>query len=149
MIDTSEYGYGASFVDWTKPKLSATEINKLKQKMTKEEREMYEEFSENNDFATATNNIYKINASTSLLKEKDIANMFKGDLVVIRNTIYARHGYAFKSKPLRAFFEKQDWYVPIKTDIKNELTEIEKQNIALLLMYEKNAKEYFDNFGRG
>jgi hypothetical protein len=35
------------------------------------------------------------------------------------------------------------------TNIKNAFTEIEKKNIALLLKYEKVAKEFYDYFGRG
>ncbi|MFN5849409.1 MAG: YARHG domain-containing protein, partial [Chitinophagales bacterium] len=65
------------------------------------------------------------------------------------NMIYARHGYSFKNRPLRVFFDAQEWYIPVHTDIKKDLTEIEKKNIQLLLKYEKNAKEYYDYFGRG
>ncbi|MFY9310265.1 MAG: YARHG domain-containing protein [Bacteroidia bacterium] len=101
------------------------------------------------EFATSTQLIYKVNASNTLLKKEDVANMKKGDLLVIRNAIYARHGYSFKNRPLRVFFDSQDWYIPVHTDIKKDFTEIEKKNIELLLRYEKNAKEYYDYFGRG
>ena len=47
------------------------------------------------------------------------------------------------------FFDAQEWYIPVFVDIKSDFTEIEKQNIELLLRYEKNAKEYYDYFGRG
>ena len=75
--------------------------------------------------------------------------MKRGDIYILRNTIYARHGYSFKYRPLRVFFDKQSWYIPMNTNIKDDFTEIEKQNIKLLLRYEKNAKEYYDSFGRG
>ena len=74
---------------------------------------------------------------------------YKTKLRVIRNMIYARHGYSFKNRPLRVFFDAQEWYIPVNTDIKKDLTEIEKKNIQLLLKFEKNAKEYYDYFGRG
>lgn len=106
-----------------------------------------EEFSE--DFVSATDKIYSINASTKLLTKAEVENLKKGDLLIIRNMIYARHGYSFKNRPLRVFFDAQDWYMPIHTDIKAELTDIEKKNIELILKYEKNAKEYYDYFGRG
>jgi YARHG domain len=140
---------GNSFIDWTKPKISKDEKKKLKAKMSRQELAEFEEFDENMNFASATENIYNINASAKLLTEKDVANFHKGDLTIIRNTIYARHGYSFKYRPLRIFFDKQPWYIPVSTDVKSELTEIEKQNIKLLLRYEKNAKEYYDYFGRG
>lgn len=101
------------------------------------------------EFASATPAIYEINASTTKLKEEDVENLMKGDLVVIRNTIYARHGYSFKNRPLRVFFDRQDWYIPVSTNIKKDFTDLEKENIKLLLKYEKNAAEYYDYFGRG
>lgn len=101
------------------------------------------------EFASATKLIYTINASNTLLKKNDVENLKKGDLTIIRNTIYARHGYSFKNRPLRVFFDAQSWYIPVHTDIKSEFTEIEKENIKLLLRYEKNAIEYYDYFGRG
>lgn len=149
MLDTNETGYGNRYVDWTKPSMSKEEIKILKSKMSKEEREMYEDFEENTDFASATENIYKYNASKELLKEEVVANMKRGDIYIIRNTIYARHGYSFKYRPLRVFFDKQSWYVPYTANIQSQFSDIEKKNITLLLKYEKNAKEYYDSFGRG
>lgn len=100
-------------------------------------------------FATTSSDIFKINASNTVLTGKDVENLYKSDLVVIRNTIYARHGYSFKNRPLRVFFDAQSWYIPVHTHIRSDFTEIEKQNIELLLRYEKNASEYYDEFGRG
>lgn len=100
-------------------------------------------------FATATDKIYELNASNTLLTKKEVENLKKGDLLIIRNTIYARHGYSFKHRPLRVFFDAQPWYIPVHTDIKSDFTAIEKKNIKLLLRYEKNAVEYYDYFGRG
>ncbi len=101
------------------------------------------------EFITATNLIYEINASNTLLTKQDVENLKKGDLTIIRNSIYARHGYSFKNRPLRVFFDAQSWYIPVHSDIKSDFTEIEKKNIQLLLKYEKNASEYYDYFGRG
>ena len=101
------------------------------------------------EFATATEKIYKLNASNRLLTKEEVENLKKGDLTIIRNTIYARHGYSFKNRPLRVFFDAQSWYIPVHTDIRKDFTEIEKENIRLLLNYEKNAAEYYDYFGRG
>jgi hypothetical protein len=100
-------------------------------------------------FATTTDQIYEMNASLRKLTREEVENLKRGDLIVIRNTIYARHGYSFKNRPLRVFFDAQSWYIPVHTDIRADFTEIEKQNIQLLLTYEKNASEYYDSFGRG
>ncbi len=99
-------------------------------------------------YASTTDKIFKTNASKKLLKKSEVENLTKGDLEIIRNTIYARHGYSFKNKIYRNFFDYQDWYIPVHADITKSLTEIEKKNIQLLMRYEKNAKEYYDYFGR-
>jgi YARHG domain len=87
-------------------------------------------------------------ASKRLLKEDDVANVMKEDLEIMRNEIFARHGYCFKKKHLRQQFENKDWYIPNSVDIKDALTEIEKKNIALIKKYEKYAEEYGNDFGR-
>lgn len=101
------------------------------------------------EFSSATNKIYEVNASNKLLTKKDVENLKKGDLTIIRNTIYARHSYSFKHRPLRVFFDAQPWYIPVHNDIRANFTKIELKNIRLLLSYEKNADEYYDYFGRG
>ena len=96
-----------------------------------------------------TDDVTKFNASTTLLKKEDVENMYKGDLEVIRNSIYARHGYSFKNRRMRFVFDRYvDWYVPTNTDIRNQLTDIETQNIDLLKRYEAHAENYYDYFGR-
>jgi hypothetical protein len=87
-------------------------------------------------------------ASKQLLKEEDVSNMTKDDLQTMRNEIFARHGYCFKKKNLREMFEDKDWYIPNTVDVKNDLTEIEKKNIALIKRYEKYAEDYGDDYGR-
>jgi len=87
-------------------------------------------------------------ASKRLLTENDVNNLLKYDLQTMRNEIFARHGYCFKKKELREQFEDKDWYIPNTTDIKKDLTDIEKKNIALIKKYEKYADEYGDDFGR-
>ena len=93
--------------------------------------------------------ISKINPSNTLLKKTDIDNLYKGDLEVIRNSIYARHGYSFKSRKMRYFFDNEiDWYIPVSTDVRSELTDIEKKNIELIKRYEEHADNYYDEYGR-
>jgi hypothetical protein len=89
------------------------------------------------------------NASTTVLKNTDVENLKRGDLEVIRNLIYARHGYSFRNRRMRFFMERNLlWYIPVSTDVRNQLTAVEKQNIALLKRYEQHAEKYYDYFGR-
>jgi len=70
------------------------------------------------------------------------------DLEIIRNTIFARHGYTFKKKAVRQFFDWVNWYIPVTDDVSSKLTPIEKKNIALLQRFEKYATDNYDTFGR-
>jgi YARHG domain len=87
-------------------------------------------------------------ASQRELEPEDVENMIKPDLEQMRNEIFARHGYCFKRKAMRETFEEEDWYVPNSTDIRNQLTAIEKKNIALIKRYEKYAEDHGDDYGR-
>jgi hypothetical protein len=90
----------------------------------------------------------RYDASKRLLKAEDVENKGKYDLEYMRNEIFARHGYCFKKRDLRALFEMQDWYIPNTTNVADDLTKIERANIALIKKYEKYAEDYGDEFGR-
>lgn len=97
---------------------------------------------------TATEQAIIINASNTELKSEDIENLYTGDLEIIRNAIYARHGYSFKNRRMRYVFDQVDWYIPVSTNILADLTDLEKKNIDLLKRYEKHSEKYYDAFGR-
>ncbi|MGH8105461.1 MAG: YARHG domain-containing protein [Arenimonas sp.] len=88
------------------------------------------------------------NPSIDTLKTRDVENLTQPQIRIIRNFIFARHGYSFNKKDLRLVFEAYDWYVPVSNDVKAELTDIEKANLALLTRYEKYADKHYDEFGR-
>ncbi|AXT52039.1 YARHG domain-containing protein [Aquimarina sp. BL5] len=93
--------------------------------------------------------IGKLNASTEKLTNQNIENLNKGELEVLRNLIYARHGYSFKNRKMRYFFDtKVNWYIPVSTDVRSQLTDLEKKNIDLIKRYEQHAERYYDYFGR-
>ena len=106
-----------------------------------------EEYIDNEYYAT-TEKLFEKNASNEALTSDFVSNLSKADIFILRNSIFARHGFAFRDKQLRMYFEQFNWYMPVFGDVKDELTEIEKKNIDLLLRYEKNAEEYYDTFGR-
>ncbi|MFT5648051.1 MAG: hypothetical protein ACI976_002747 [Aureispira sp.] len=95
-----------------------------------------------------TEDVMAFNASNTILKKEDVENMYKGDLEVMRNAIYARHGYSFKNRKMRYIFDQIDWYSPVHTDVRSNLTDLEKKNIDLLKRYEGHASAYYDSFGR-
>jgi hypothetical protein len=95
-----------------------------------------------------TEDVTKFNSSKKELKKEDVENLKQADIFILRNSIYARHGYAFRNKQLRRFFSYQEWYIPLHTQIGYALTDLEIKNIDLLLRYEEHAEAYFDVFGR-
>ena len=74
--------------------------------------------------------------STRLLTYGDVAGKPAWELKIMKNEIYARHGYIFKTPELRSYFESQSWYKPMYDDVTNLLNNIEIQNAAFIKGYE-------------
>jgi hypothetical protein len=75
-------------------------------------------------------------ASEKVLSSDDLLNINKYELKIMRNEIFARHGYIFKTDDMRLYFENQAWYSPRYEYVTSFLTEIEKGNIELIKRYE-------------
>jgi hypothetical protein len=75
-------------------------------------------------------------ASDRVLTAVDIAGYSSSELKIMRNEIYARYGYIFKSKEMRNYFTAQSWYTPRYSDVSSFLSETEKKNIELIKRYE-------------
>jgi hypothetical protein len=77
--------------------------------------------------------------STKPVTRALLEGLFLEDASQMRQEIYARHGKMFKEPWLQKYFSSFAWYKadPDFTDAK--LTEVEKQNIALIAAYEKRA----------
>lgn len=87
-------------------------------------------------------------ASKKLLKAADVENLLPNELQIMRNEIYARHGYSFINEEMQKHFAQVDWYMPIALDVKTSLTQIESKNAELIKRYEKYEAQYYDRFGR-
>jgi len=75
-------------------------------------------------------------ASEKLLYASDLRGLSKYDLKIMRNEIFARHGYIFKTPDMISYFKKQSWYQGQYNDVTSMLTIIEKKNIELIKKYE-------------
>ena len=127
-------------VDWTTSK-------EVKNSYKDEETGNTETYS-NSLNRSGTEAIFQINGSKQSLTEKELKNLRKLDLEIIKNAIYARHGYSFKKQTFRTFFEQTDWYIPVSNDVEKELTPMEKSNIAMLTRFIAYAEDKYDSFGR-
>jgi len=74
--------------------------------------------------------------STRKLTYSDISSFSPAQLRILRNEIYARHGYIFKSADLKAHFSRYPWYKPRYTDVTSMMSDIEKYNAQFIKKYE-------------
>ncbi|MBP9989340.1 MAG: YARHG domain-containing protein, partial [Ruminococcus sp.] len=61
------------------------------------------------------------------------------EIYLIRNEIYARHGYIFKMQKFRDYFEQKAWYhgtEPSMEKVAAQFNSIENKNIAILVKYQ-------------
>ena len=75
-------------------------------------------------------------AASRLLTESDLSGFNKSELRILRNSIYARHGYIFKSNDLKEYFSQFDWYMPTSSDVSSKLSTIEKKNVEFIKKHE-------------
>ena len=61
----------------------------------------------------------------------------KSLLRFMRNAILASHGYVFKSKDLKAYFEAQPWYQPASSNSAVQLSLLEQLNLSLIQAAER------------
>ncbi len=143
-----EFSYNPNFmlspdndlIDWENPK-------NFVEKYTDEETGKTESYTASKN-RIASDAVFKINASKQKLTEKDLKNLRKLDMEIIKNSVFARHGYSFKKATYRNFFEQTDWYIPVSNNVDNDLSPMEKENVALLNRFIKYAEDKYDSFGR-
>lgn len=71
----------------------------------------------------------------------DLYDKTREEVALIRNEIYARHGYIFDNETYRNYFESKAWYEPCvpKEDFGDEmLNDIETTNRDFIVEYEKS-----------
>ncbi|EMJ97705.1 YARHG domain-containing protein [Leptospira sp. B5-022] len=87
------------------------------------------------------NSIFEVILSDKLISESDLSNYMKSsDLRIIRNSVYAKYGYLFKSDDLKEFFSKVSWYKGKLQNVDNLLTQNDKINVKLISYKESNAE---------
>lgn len=75
--------------------------------------------------------------STRYCTYDDIRYMDRGQIRVMKNSIYARHGRRFRDANLRRYFNSQRWYNGWRDEVPSrEFNRYENYNINFLLKYE-------------
>ncbi len=69
-------------------------------------------------------------ASTRRLSERELSGYTARQLKIMRNEIYARHGYIFQTADMKNYFAAQPWYRPVSNSV--SLSSIEQANVATI-----------------
>jgi hypothetical protein len=75
------------------------------------------------------------------LQGTDLKGLTAAELRVLRNTVFALHGYTFKDADLQKHFEKQRYYYPRKSFKQSDLSKEEREFVNLVLAQEKALKK--------
>ena len=75
-------------------------------------------------------------ASTDRINPGDLQGYTTWQLKIMRNEIYARHGYIFDTQDMKNYFERQGWYRPVSRKV--NLTAIEQQNVRVIQQVEQS-----------
>ena len=62
--------------------------------------------------------------------------MSQNEIALIRNEIYAKHGYIFRTEPYKSYFNAKEWYTPDPYFDVSEFNAIETANKDLIIEYE-------------
>ena len=88
--------------------------------------------------------------ATERLSESDVADKSRWDLEVMRNTIYARHGYRFKRDDLANHFQQFSWYHPVTGDAEavwRGFNATEQYNVTFIKSHEQTASKAVSEYG--
>lgn len=129
--------------------------NSIKQEMIECTRNIQGEIMSNTSsnvtkvsYETTFNDLFGKDASTYRFSESDLSPLSAKELTYLRNSVYAKHGYVFKSQELNNYFKKFSWYHPNSSVTDAVLNSIEKANVQYIKNYqEQNNKTYKPNNG--
>lgn len=80
--------------------------------------------------------------SNKIITERNLNGLNKEELRIYRNTIYAKHGYIFRSNDLREYFSQFNWYKSNNENVDHLLTANDLKNIRFIQEYEKQPVEF-------
>ena len=103
------------------------------------ERQSYEQVD--NDRATRAVHEGDLEELKRIFSDENLAVLDGHELRLLRNMIYARHAYSFKSQDLQKWFSKFDWYEPLTDDVSDCLTMIDSMNIERIKLFESAHKK--------
>lgn len=83
------------------------------------------------------NNEYFFPSDRQLITTEHLQFLTKDEVALLRNEIYARHGYIFNSDKYSKYFSSKSWYVPNPYFDESMFNDIERINKTTIVEYEK------------
>ncbi|WP_164977512.1 YARHG domain-containing protein [Ancylomarina salipaludis] len=69
--------------------------------------------------------------------KQELINMSAVELRLLKNEVFARHGYSFKSADLRDYFNNTSWYAESRNYTNDRLSDQEKEYLERIMSIEK------------
>ena len=85
-------------------------------------------------FDTGSDYIYP--SDREYITKEQLDGLTREEIALLRNEIYARHGYEFQLQQYKDYFNKKSWYRPSSYFDESMLNSIEKANKDLIVEYE-------------
>ena len=82
-------------------------------------------------------NVYLFPSDRMYINEDHLDSLTREEIALIRNEVFARHGYIFTKEPYISYFSSMPWYVPDENFTDSVFTEIEKTNVDNIVIYER------------
>lgn len=144
--------------DWYSPSIPADDFDSDNLSSTEDGNlgliKVYEKIAEgikpaaDNPYMDYYNDWYIFPDSASCkLEEMDLLNLTREELIIARNEIFARHGYAFSDDDLFAYFYNCSWYTPNSAPGRLDLISMnstENYNVNFLLDHQERLSEVAD-----
>jgi hypothetical protein len=131
-FSSKELAYYFEATSWYRPVDTSVQLSDIERYNVEYLRMLEDEILRSDDVKVSVKNEnYLIGDSAGRLLSKDeLAIYSPAELRLIRNEIFARHGYIFKFEDLNRYFSQQSWYQPSTADV--SLSSIEAKNVHLL-----------------
>ena len=78
---------------------------------------------------------YMYPSDTTYISEEYLSELTREEINLLRNEIFARHGYIFNSEAYNSYFSQKSWYTPDESYDGSLLSGIEKDNIDIIIEY--------------
>jgi hypothetical protein len=82
-----------------------------------------------------------LNALNNVIERSELWDLSQSELRILRNTIFAKYGYIFRSVDLQNHFSRFSWYQATHTNVDNRLSQIDNENIARIQERENSLAE--------